>query len=100
MPLDANKLVEITGWARVDQPFSTPGGGLAITDTIGGPELSLVFRETSGWQMFRLIRAVPKATELRLTFALTGAGAAKVDAVMVRTLEQPLARRLPAVSPK
>ena len=95
--LEAESTVEITGWVRVDQPFSTPGEGLAIIDSLGGPELSLVVGETSGWQMFRMVRAVPQPAELRLTFALTGVGSAKVDAVMVRTLQQPVARRLPAV---
>lgn len=98
IPLDPQKAVEISGWVRVDKPFGGAGEGLAIVDSLGGPELSLVIGETSGWQMFRVIRAAPQPTELRLTFALTGLGAAKVDAVMVRTLEQPLARRLPAVS--
>jgi hypothetical protein len=91
-------LVEISGWARVDQPFATSSGGLAVVDTLGGPELSLLIRETSGWQPFRIIRAVPKSTELRLTFALTSYGSAKLDAVILRTLGEPLARRLPAVS--
>jgi hypothetical protein len=95
--LEADKTVEITAWVRVDQPFSTPGEGLAIIDTLGGPELSLVVCETSGWQMFRMVRAVPQPAELRITFALTGVGSARVDAVMVRTLQQPVARRLPVV---
>jgi hypothetical protein len=98
MPLDANKTVEVTGWVRVDQAFSKPGSGLVIMDTIGGPELSLVVGATSGWQLFRMIRAVPKATELRVTFALTGAGAANVDGVTVRTLQQPVPQRLPEIS--
>jgi hypothetical protein len=98
IPVDADKLVEITGWVRVDRPFESGAGGLAIVDTLGGPELSLLVRQTSGWQIFRIVRAVPKAQELRLTFALTGAGAANVDAVMVRNLQQPVARRLPEVT--
>jgi hypothetical protein len=98
VPLDEHKVVEITGWVRADRAFSSPGSGLVIMDTIGGPELSLVVGETSGWQSFRMIRAVPRATELRLTFALTGIGTAKVDGVMVRTLEQPTARRLPEIN--
>ena len=97
IPLEANKTVEITGWVRVDQPFSTPGEGLAIIDSLGGPELSLLIGQTTGWETFRLVRAVPQASELRLTFALNGLGSAKVDAMMVRTLQQPIARRLPAV---
>ena len=97
MQLEPNMTVEITGWVRVDQPFSTPGEGLAIIDSLGGPELSLLVGQTSGWETFRLVRAVPQASELRLTFALNGMGSAKVDAVMVRTLQQPIARRLPTV---
>jgi hypothetical protein len=96
--LEAEKTVEITGWVKIDKPFSTPGEGLSIIDSLGGPELSIAVGNTSGWQMFRMVRAVPQPTDLRLTFALTGVGSAKVDAVMVRTLEQPVARRLPAVS--
>jgi hypothetical protein len=96
--LGAESTVEITGWVRVDQQFSTPGEGLEIIDSLGGAELSLVVSETSGWQMFRMVRAAPKPAELRLTFALSGIGSAKIDAVMVRSLQQPFARRLPAVS--
>ena len=98
MPLDENKIVEITGWVRVDVPFQTPGSGLVIMDTIGGPELSLVVNQASGWQSFRMLRAVPKETEFRLTFALTGVGTANVDGVMVRSLEQSMPRRLPGIS--
>jgi hypothetical protein len=96
--LEAGKTVEITGWVRIDKPFSTPGEGLSIIDSLGGPELSIAVNNASTWQMFRMVRAVPQPTDLRLTFALTGVGSAKVDAVMIRTLEQPVARRLPAVA--
>jgi hypothetical protein len=96
VPIDQSKLVEISGWVRVDSPFAG-GEGLEIEDSLGGPGLGLMVSQTSGWQPFRLIRAAPEPTQLRLTFALTGPGAAKVDAVMIRTLEQPVARRLPAV---
>ncbi len=88
--LEADKTVEITGWIRIDQPFSTPGEGLTVIDSLGGTELSITAGITSGWQMFRMVRAVSQPTDLRLTFALTGVGSAKVDAVMVRTLEQPV----------
>lgn len=97
MPVEQNATVEITGWVRVDRPFTEPGEGLAIIDSLGGPELSLLVGHTSGWETFRLVRAVPQAADLRLTFALNGLGSAKVDAVMVRTLEQPVAKRLPEV---
>jgi hypothetical protein len=68
-------------------------------DSLGGPELALVVDKTSGWQMFRLIRCAAETTEMRLTFALTGLGSAKIDGVMIRTLEQPVARRLPGIPP-
>jgi hypothetical protein len=97
VPLNESQIVEVTGWVRVDKAFEKPGSGLVIMDTIGGPELSLVVGATSGWQSFRLIRAAPKATELRLTFALTGIGTANVDGVVVRTLEQPVPQRLPEI---
>ncbi len=99
IPVEPGKLVEITGWARVDNPFAG-GAGLEISDTLGGPGLSIVVSQTSGWQPFRMIRAAAEPTSMRLTFALTGIGTAKVDAVMVRMLQQPIARRLPpATSP-
>ena len=34
--------------------------GLEITDSLGGPGLSLVVNQTSGWQPFRMIRAAYK----------------------------------------
>jgi hypothetical protein len=101
MPVSEGQVIEITGWVRVDEPLGGDGGGLQIVDSLGGGELSLAARSTTGWQPFRMVRAVPEPTELRLTFALCGTGSAQVDAVMVRALQQPLARRLPpATSPQ
>jgi hypothetical protein len=98
MPVSQNQMIEITGWVRVDEAF-TGGEGLEISDSLGGPALALVVNQTSGWQPFRMIRAATEPTQLRLTFSLTGLGSAKVDAVMVRVLEQPVARRLPPAPP-
>ncbi len=98
MPVNENQIVEITGWVRIDQPFAS-GDGIQILDSLGGPGLCLVVGQTSGWQPFRMIRAATAPAELRMTFSLTGVGSAKVDAVMVRTLEEPIARRLPTVPP-
>ena len=98
MAVEPDKLIEITGWVRVDSPFAG-GEGLEITDSLGGQGLSLVVNQTSGWQPFRLIRAAKDPSQVRLTFALTGIGSAKVDAVMVRMLQQPIARRLPPATP-
>jgi hypothetical protein len=98
VPVSQNQLIEISGWVRVDGPFSG-GEGLEIVDSLGGPALSLVVNQTAGWQPFRMIRAVTEPVQLRLTFSLTGLGSAKVDGVMIRTLEQPIARRLPPAPP-
>jgi hypothetical protein len=98
VPVDQNKLIDISGWVRIDQPFAG-GEGLEIVDSLGGPALSLIVSQTSGWQPFRMIRATTEPTQLRLTFSLTGLGAVKVDGVMVRTMEQPIARRLPPALP-
>jgi hypothetical protein len=98
VPVSQNQLIEISGWVRVDEPFAG-GEGLEIVDSLGGPALSLVVNQTAGWQPFRMIRAVTDLTQLRLTFSLTELGSAKVDAVMIRTLQQPVARRLPPAPP-
>lgn len=98
VPIDAAGKVEISGWVKVDQPFATPAEGLTIIDSLGGPELSVIVGKTAGWQLFRMIRAVSEPVSLQITFALTGTGAAQIDAVMVRTLQQPIARRLPPVN--
>ncbi|MCI0492759.1 MAG: hypothetical protein L0Z07_07465, partial [Planctomycetes bacterium] len=97
MPVEPGQLIEITGWVRVPKPLRGNASGLEIVDSLGGAELSLSAIETPAWQPFRMIRAVPKSTELRLTFVLSGLGSAQIDSVMVRTLGQPITRRLPAV---
>jgi hypothetical protein len=99
MPVEKGQIIEITGWVRIDKPTDGDGDGLQIVDSIGGPELMLAIYRSSGWQPFRMVRAVPESTELRLTFALGGVESAWVDAVMVRTLTAPIARRLPAAVP-
>lgn len=94
---EQGQIVAITGWVRITEPIEGSVGGLQIVDSIGGAELSLSIRHTTGWQPFQIIRAAPQAIDLRLTFALTGLGTADLDALMVRTLTQPIARRLPPV---
>jgi hypothetical protein len=93
VPVRAGMLIEIGGWVRIDQVIDNDG--LQIVDSLGGPELALAVRQTGGWQPFRMIRAVPRDSELRLTFALCGLGTARIDAVTVRPLEDPAPNRLP-----
>ena len=97
--VEKDQIVEITGWVRVDDPITGSVDGLQIVDSLGGAELTLTIGRTSGWQPFHIVRAVTESTDLRLTFALTGLGTAHIDGVMVRTLQQPVARRLPPVEP-
>jgi hypothetical protein len=86
IPVDAGWL-EITGWLRVDGPIDASCDGLQIADSLGGADLALAVRSTSGWQRFQMIRATGEPAEVRLTFALRGAGAARIDAVMLRPLK-------------
>jgi hypothetical protein len=95
----AGQFLEISGWTRVEMDNGERGGGLEIVDSLGGPDLALAIRQTNGWERFHAIRAVPEATELRLTFVLSGIGTARVDAVMVRPLLRPPTRRLPVLAP-
>jgi hypothetical protein len=95
----AGQMSEITGWARVESTGNDDGYGLHILDSAGGSDLALAIHQTNGWEPFRIIRAVPENMELRLTFALSGMGNAQLDAVMVRPIERPSARRLPSLSP-
>ena len=97
VPVEKGQVVEITGSVRVDEPIAASVDGLQIVDSLGGAELTLTISQTSDWQPFQIIRAVPESTDLRLTFALTGLGRARIDGVMIRTLQQPIARRLPPV---
>jgi hypothetical protein len=99
MPVTAGQLLHITGWLRIDEPIVGGDQGLHIVDSLGGPQLALAIRQTAGWQPFQMIRAAPASTELRLTIALTGIGTARLDAMMVRSLQTPTSRRLPPADP-
>jgi hypothetical protein len=92
------QIVEISGWVRVASPITSSVDGLQIVDSLGGPELTFMVGETSGWQAFRIVRGASASTDLRVTFVLTGLGTAHIDGVMVRALQRPVARRLPAVA--
>ena len=70
--LSKGKSLRVTGWVRIDEPIQESIDGLEIVDSLGGPELALTVRQTTGWQPFQIVRGVPESTELRVTFALTG----------------------------
>jgi hypothetical protein len=93
----AGEVLEISGWVRVSPPVIGSIDGLEIVDSLGGPELALRVRSTHDWQPFRMLRSTRETTEMTVTFALAGIGAASVDGVMVRTLAAPSVKRLPTV---
>jgi hypothetical protein len=99
VPVTAGQIVEIAGWVRIDRHSGDDGDGLEIADSVGGPDLALAIRQTNGWERFHMIRAIPDTAELRIRFALSGIGTAQLDAVMVRPVQRPAARRLPVLSP-
>jgi hypothetical protein len=99
MLVAGGQTVEIAGWAHVESHNGETSGELQVIDSVGGSDAALTIRHTNGWERFHLLRAIPDETELRLTFALAGAGSARVDAVMVRSLRRPPSRRPSAVGP-
>lgn len=96
--VSANQLIEISGWVRVDRQFA-PGDFFEIADSLGGPALAIRVEQTSGWQPFRMIREAADESRLSVTFSLSGIGSAKVDGVMIQTLQPPVAQRLPPTGP-
>ncbi|WP_145284109.1 hypothetical protein [Pirellulimonas nuda] len=71
--------LEVLGMVR----FDAEGGVLRISDSLGGDELGITVRDTIAWRPFRLLR-IATAEPMVLRFELDGAGAAGIDAVMVR----------------
>lgn len=80
------RLVEVTGWVRAADPLIGQPGELKIFDSVGGEASAVRVRHAPTWQPFRLVRAVPAGTPLRLTFALSGLGAVEVDTLAYREL--------------
>jgi hypothetical protein len=95
VPLEAGEWVEIAGWARLPAAAGENSTRLQIIDSLGGAELALDLDSGPDWQPFQIVRGVPESTALHLTFVLTGYGTAQVDAVMIRPLATPDARRPP-----
>ncbi len=79
IPTSSGQTLEVLGMVR----FDGEGGVLRISDTLGGTELTLLVRGTIPWRPFRIVR-IATQEPLELRFELEGAGAAGIDAVMVR----------------
>jgi hypothetical protein len=91
-PLSAppGKLVEIEAQVAVDEPIRGSVDGLLVFDSLGGPALAERVGQTKGWRRLVLYRIVPADTTepLVVTFALTGLGTARLDAVAIRVIER------------
>jgi hypothetical protein len=80
----AGHLLEITGWARVDEIPIGSADPLVIFDSMGGEESAVRLAAAPSWTPFRVVRATSDGAECRLTIALGGVGKAHVDALRYR----------------
>jgi hypothetical protein len=90
----SGKLLQIEARVWVPQAVKGSSEGLLVFDSLGGPALAERVGVTPGWRRLVLYRIVPaEATgePLIVTFALTGLGEARVDAVSIRVLERGIA---------
>jgi hypothetical protein len=84
LAVPAGHLVEISGWARVDETPIGSADPLVIFDSLGGEESAVRLSTAPSWTPFRLVRAASDGAECRLTIALGGVGQAQVDALRYR----------------
>lgn len=86
VPVETGQLLRIRGWVDVPAAITGSVDGLMVFDSLGGQALALRFGETKGWREFVLYRVAPRHEELRVTFALTGMGEARIDDVAVEVI--------------
>jgi hypothetical protein len=87
-PIDvrAGELIEITGYARVEQELIGTVDGLEVVDSLGGPGMATRIKLAPNWQEFRILRGVPADGQLVVSVALSGLGRAQVDDLVVRSI--------------
>lgn len=94
----AGTLLEISAQVWVPQRVEGSVDGLLVFDSYGGPALAERVNKTDSWRRLVLYRIVPPADveadspeespPLTVTFALTGLGEARIDAVAIRPLSR------------
>lgn len=89
VPVRSGQMVLIHGWIRIDSPLQATEDGVIIYDTLAGRPLALRFPATTGWQEFKLYRAVSETTQLRVVIEMNGKGTAMLDELTVRTVDLP-----------
>jgi hypothetical protein len=77
-------LVEIAGYARVDEIPIGSADPLEIFDSLGGEGSAVRLSVAPSWTSFHMVRAAPDGGECRLTIALGGVGKAHVDSLRYR----------------
>lgn len=97
--IEPGQLLRIRGWVDVPTPITGSVDGLMVFDSLGSQALALRFGETKGWREFVLYRVAPRHEELRVTFALTGMGEARIDDVAVEVI-RPLSAPSGPASPQ
>ena len=85
--LRAGELVEITGFARVEEELIGTVDGLQIVDSLGGPGMATRIKLAPSWRPFRIIRGAKADAQLVVSIALSGLGRAQVDDLVVRALQ-------------
>ena len=94
----AGTLLEISAQVWVPQRVEGSVDGLLVFDSYGGPALAERVNQTDSWRRLVLYRIVPPANTdddpaaepppLTVTFALTGLGEARIDAIAIRPLSR------------
>ena len=84
--VEAGQLVAVRGWALVPRPVTGSVDGLLIFDTLAGRDLAVRLGPADAWQPFVLYRVAPQSGQMRVTFALSGLGEARLDDITVEPL--------------
>lgn len=94
----AGKLVRIEADVHVPTTIEGSVDGLLVFDSFGGPALAERVGRTDGWRRLVLYRIAPgdssTTAPFAVTFALTGLGEARLDAVSIRVLEKGLSSQI------
>lgn len=85
--LHAGEIIEISGFARLEEELIGTVDGLQIVDSLGGPGMATRIKLSPNWQPFRILRGVPADSRLVLSIALSGLGRAQVDSLTIRSLQ-------------
>jgi len=88
MTVRMGEMICVNGWIRIPQPLESTVDGLMIFDSLGGEELALRFRHTSGeWHEFAFYRNVPADSNYYVFFALNGFGEVHLDDLRVAAVQ-------------